>query len=706
MSIDHKEVKTDSDKRTVGQVLRDKVGYHVDFYQREYTWGKEEDGPLLQLLEDIYEKFKKEHKKYGYDSENDEMELDEYAWYFLNTIVIHSSGTDPRQYVADGQQRMTTLMLIMMVFKRIKEELDLKRIEPERYYARGDDKDPSFVISHEIFHEGTKDLLSALIAGKKREAEEKSKEGDTKTRIYENFYAIEKWLRDKFKLGERKVGYDKEKADKLLAFFLYVIKRVALIEMRISTEDVSPVFLGINDRGVRLEPYEILKAQVFGSFNRRKMPEAQFRDCVLEWDEIISELKKIGGKKEGEETVVDFFVRYLQARHLGKQEAEAEILKKRYHKVIERKYRESLNDDEKFWGTTFFEQFKCYSKVFMRILEYEKEDKYHGYFCKVVFAPRVLRVPVLAAVELDDKDDIVKEKIESVSKELDRLYTLIRLQNPKFENRSWNEVMFDVVKGIRGSTPSDYREHFNKVLDKHISRISGKKEKDGIPILFNWRYCQERKNEGRADDVFIKYVLGRVENHLASKLGEKQIEYSRFRLQKKKGPSFKGTVQLEHILGNHEQNEYYYYREAVPDYFKRSREKLGALTLLTQPLNSSLKDGLYSEKVENYFTQGIIISKILSERFWKNPPTAKRGMYDIKEKYGLDYVKPTEEEEKEVTREIRDPDTGKTISKEEIVKVKGIFPEDGIEARQKALFRICAEIWEVPEENPLFPPRT
>ena len=82
--------------------------YHVPKYQREYSWGKRD---WERLLNDI--------------DEND-------SGYFMGSVICvredldpHSPGDEIIYEVVDGQQRLTTLSLLMMViFKRLVEQRD------------------------------------------------------------------------------------------------------------------------------------------------------------------------------------------------------------------------------------------------------------------------------------------------------------------------------------------------------------------------------------------------------------------------------------------------------------------------------------------------------------------------------------------------------------------------------------------------------
>mgnify|MGYP000118791284 FL=1 len=99
--------KLNIDQKTIRLLLTDK---HSDFlipdYQRPYAWGEDECSTLWDDLfafpfpfpGDDYERF---------DSENDE--------YFLGPIVTFKNGSGQLEII-DGQQRLTTIMLLLRAF--------------------------------------------------------------------------------------------------------------------------------------------------------------------------------------------------------------------------------------------------------------------------------------------------------------------------------------------------------------------------------------------------------------------------------------------------------------------------------------------------------------------------------------------------------------------------------------------------------------
>ena len=89
--------------RTVRELL-DAAKYTIDFYQREYAW---QERQVRELVDDLTGKFL---DFYEYDHARHEVES--YGHYFLGSIVIsHKRG---KRFIVDGQQRLTTLTLLLI----------------------------------------------------------------------------------------------------------------------------------------------------------------------------------------------------------------------------------------------------------------------------------------------------------------------------------------------------------------------------------------------------------------------------------------------------------------------------------------------------------------------------------------------------------------------------------------------------------------
>jgi hypothetical protein len=109
-----------ADERTISKVLTEQICYEIPPYQRPYSWKNEN---VQQLWEDVWQ---------AYEANDSE--------YFIGSIITIEKDRDRRYEVVDGQQRLTTLNLILarlrdhITDEAVKAELG-KRILPRDVFT-------------------------------------------------------------------------------------------------------------------------------------------------------------------------------------------------------------------------------------------------------------------------------------------------------------------------------------------------------------------------------------------------------------------------------------------------------------------------------------------------------------------------------------------------------------------------------------------
>lgn len=181
--------------------------YIVPIYQRKYSWTDKE---IEQLLEDIINR-----------EENDK--------YFLGTLTVDKKE-DGRYEVIDGQQRLTTLCLIMIYLNKHIDGLD-KNI----------DNMPSFE-ARQIYD----NALNILKKMKKNE--EVTEYEDNVKEIYDGYRCIE--------------NYFKNNNDNLNDNFSKKLDNTFLVRVQVPKDtDLNHYFEIMNTRGEQLELHHIAKAK-------------------------------------------------------------------------------------------------------------------------------------------------------------------------------------------------------------------------------------------------------------------------------------------------------------------------------------------------------------------------------------------------------------------------------------------------------------
>src|SRR5271166_3683326 len=97
--------------KTVRELLKG-VKYSIDYYQREYKWHEKQ---VHELVDDLSDKFLEE-----YDPTHPRQKVADYPHYFLGSIII--SKKESASYIVDGQQRLTSLTLMLVLLRTLQKD--------------------------------------------------------------------------------------------------------------------------------------------------------------------------------------------------------------------------------------------------------------------------------------------------------------------------------------------------------------------------------------------------------------------------------------------------------------------------------------------------------------------------------------------------------------------------------------------------------
>ena len=104
------------EKQSLNETFSNKV-YCIDFYQRDYKWTEE---PVKRLLDDVFYQFDANYPEYQSLAAN-KNNINKYPWYFMNTYITNT--VDGRVFIVDGQQRLTTITLILIALLKMAEDI-------------------------------------------------------------------------------------------------------------------------------------------------------------------------------------------------------------------------------------------------------------------------------------------------------------------------------------------------------------------------------------------------------------------------------------------------------------------------------------------------------------------------------------------------------------------------------------------------------
>jgi hypothetical protein len=232
-------------------IFGDGFRFFIPRYQRPYAWTTEE---TEELLDDLWTA-----------CTADEQAVETKDPYFLGSIVLIKEEHQPKSEIIDGQQRLTTLTILMSVVRHVLPDgadaiSDYLRQKGKIFEGMKDEfrltlrpQDAEFFEKH-IQQENGLSVLEKLNAGGLR--------NDAQRNIQKNaLYLLEK-------LKRRSV----EELQTLTVFI--VTKCVMVVVSTPDLESAYRIFSVMNDRGLNLSHADILKAEVIGKISGEASQDA------------------------------------------------------------------------------------------------------------------------------------------------------------------------------------------------------------------------------------------------------------------------------------------------------------------------------------------------------------------------------------------------------------------------------------------------
>ena len=254
MAID--ELNIDFTKQTLELCFK-QSSYIIPDYQREYVWEEEN---VKALLDDIIGACNHSFEKQ----------------YFVGTIVVYK--TNSKFEVIDGQQRLTTFFILICALKKLHDEMheNSKVLSDLIYSTVTDDMGVDVESYHlELQYQDASGYLEKIY---KDTAKKEDAQTESEKKIYEAYEYIYRTIKNEFTTVEE-----------LRKFKGFILKKVLFVQ--IETKDMSDalkIFETINQRGVGLNPMDLLKNLIFMHVKREN-----FKELNLRWAEITRTLEKI-----------------------------------------------------------------------------------------------------------------------------------------------------------------------------------------------------------------------------------------------------------------------------------------------------------------------------------------------------------------------------------------------------------------------------
>ncbi len=566
MTAKHKAPRDiDGKGRTVRELLAGRK-YSIDYYQREYKWQKKQ---VMELVEDLTTKFLESHEQ-----GNERSAVGDYGHYFLGSIIV--SDKDGQKFIIDGQQRLTTLTLLLIFLHHKLDDSAQKGqiadlIFSQKYGTRTFNIDVS-----ERIH-----CMEALYAG---EEFTDTDAPESVNNILARYADIEEIFPD-------------DVDGKTLPYFGdWLIENVNLIEITAySDEDAYTIFETMNDRGLSLTPTDMLKGYLLANI----VDSDRRTNVSRTWKERVRALGDLG--KDEDADGIKSWLRGQHAQSIRERKRSAtpqdfDLIGTEFHRWV-RDHEESLGLTSSEAFARFIERdFSFYAHWYERLrlagetltpgLESIHFNAQHNF---------TLQYPVLLSpLKADDDEATALRKVRVAAAYLDILIHRRIWNYRAIEYSSMQYAMFVVMRDIRGNN-----------VDELVVSLRKRLEAEPEDFSTNDSFHLHGMN-GRQ----IHRLLARMTDYVETRSGMAS-HYAEYAQRGRTG------YEIEHIWADHPErhtDEFAHKSE-----FGEYRNRIGDLLLLPKSFNASYGDLPFAEKRELYLTQNLLARSLHEQAYDHNP---------------------------------------------------------------------------------------
>ena len=558
--------------RSVRELLSD-TKYGIDYYQREYKWQTKQ---IVELVSDLTTAFLEE-----YQPQHERKDVASYGHYFLGSIVI--SHSEEKKQIVDGQQRLTSLTLLLIYLHNIqKDRPDAVSIEKMIFSEEYGEKSFNLDIPER------NECMNALFDGTPYDAVDQV---ESIQNLIGRYNDIEE-------------AFPAEIAnDKALPYFVdWLRNKTQLVEITAYADaDAYTIFETMNDRGLSLSNTDMLKGYLLASItDTAKRAEANKE--IKQW---LLTFAKRDSERDTKESEADFFKAWLRAKYAqdirerkkGAKPEDFDLIGTEYHRWVRAKddliglntsddFNRWVRQDLRFFARVYLELLDA-SETLKPGLESVRFNADHGFTQQF----QVLLAPLLPT----DDEATVKAKLKLTADYLD-CWLNRRLWNFKsIDYSTLQYATFLLTKELRNLS-------LDALRDKLITRLTNEQKElslDDQPYLNNWNAKSLHRQ------------LARFTHWLEEQSGQpgRYLEYI--------VRSGKNAYEIEHLWANHFERHTDEFAHAQE--FSAHRNRVGGLVLLPKKINASLNDKAYSDKLEHYQSENLLARSLHPMCYVHNP---------------------------------------------------------------------------------------
>ncbi|MEP6514129.1 MAG: DUF262 domain-containing protein [Parafilimonas sp.] len=259
----------DTSNVTYRQLMGNGLRYEIPKFQRDYTWEYEQWDDLWNDITSL--------------------RINEEVEHYMGYLVLQTSDNKSFQII-DGQQRLTTMSLIVLTVLKCLEDLINEKIDPDQNERRKMALMNSYI--------GYLDPVTLISNNKLKQ----NRNNDDYYKHYlvllkdlpvRNTNASEKQMRECFLCYYDKTKKEFQTGESLAGFVDNVVDKLFFTQINVSDDfNAFKVFETLNARGVQLSSADLLKNYLFSVVDKTKPHKSEIDELELLWSKVIGKLEK------------------------------------------------------------------------------------------------------------------------------------------------------------------------------------------------------------------------------------------------------------------------------------------------------------------------------------------------------------------------------------------------------------------------------
>lgn len=461
--------------------------YTVGYFQREYKWQRTH---IEDLLIDLERSFNS-----NLEENHTQQDVANYNKYYMGPIVLYTENSEFS--IVDGQQRLTSFILLMIYLnKKYDELLDIKNkyngyIFSEHY---GKESYNMNIIERDI-------ILNFLHKGS--EFDENVLKNESCKTLLERYNDIIELFPES--LTNKKV---------FPLFCNWLTEKLVFIEILTQTsESAYTIFETMNDRGLNLTQTELLKSFLLSNVS----DEARIKELDGIWKNKVSVLNAIDDDQ-------DFFKAWLRAKYaITIRTTEKDSENKDFEKIGTRysswtqentKFKDSgdskllldIKDSDSFY---YFvkSDFSFFCDIYIKLINFEIDNELPEHKFKLINYKGVsasLSYPlILAPLLKTDDEETINNKIDTVINYLDAfgIYRMILFE--PITHSSIRNSIYLKIKEIRNLDLEDLIVKLKNEIAEYRLRFI---KEDYIRFDMNSKYILSRLFKNKYSDIEFENI--------------------------------------------------------------------------------------------------------------------------------------------------------------------------------------------------------